>query len=182
MSRRPPTLQTQRLILRPFSIDDASRFSSWLVLSEVYATTLNIPHPYEDGIAEKWITAHSAQFSSDRGITLAITLATDGLLIGAIALGALPQHQRAELGYWIGVPYWNNGYCTEAALTVIRYGFEELGLHKITSRYIVGNHASEKVMIKAGMKKEGELADEVLKDGAFHTLGVYGLIKLPRRS
>ena len=177
MSRRPPTLRTERLILRPFSIDDASRVQQLAGANEVYATTLNIPHPYEDGIAEKWIATHTSQFFSDKGVTLAVTLAADGLLIGAIALGTLPQHRRAELGYWLGVPYWNNGYCTEAANAVIRYGFEELGLHKITSRYITGNRASEKVMMKAGMKKEGELADEVLKDGVFHTVGVYGLIK-----
>lgn len=177
MTRRPPTLRTQRLILRPFSLDDAARVQQLAGAREVYATTLTVPHPYEDGMSEGWIASHASQFYSGKGVTLAVTLAEDGLLIGAVALGAVPQHQRAELGYWIGVPYWNNGYCTEAAIAVIQYGFEQLGLHKITSRYLAGNPASERVMMKAGMKKEGELADEVLKDGVFHTIGVYGRVK-----
>jgi [ribosomal protein S5]-alanine N-acetyltransferase len=176
MSKQLPTLRTQRLLLRPFSIDDALRVQQLAGAKEVYATTLTVPHPYADGMAEKWIATHTAQFYSDRGVAFAVTRGTDGLLIGAISLGILQQHRRAELGYWIGIPYWNNGYCTEAAIAVIRHGFEERHLHKITSRYIVGNVASETVMIKAGMKKEGELADEVLKDGVFHTIGVYGLI------
>jgi RimJ/RimL family protein N-acetyltransferase len=80
------------------------------------------------------------------------------------------------------VPFWNEGYCTEAAIAVIRYGFEELNLHKIASRFMTGNLASERVMLKAGMRKEGELIDEIYKDGAFRSLGVYGLVTAQLRS
>jgi len=177
MLEHQSTLRTQRLLLRPFSIVDAPRVQHFAGAREVYATTLNIPHPYADGLAELWIASHVVQFNSGKGATFAITLAEDGELVGAIGLGVQPQHQRAELGYWVGVPYWNRGYCTEAAVAVIRYGFDELGLHKITSRHLAGNYASERVMVKAGMRKEGELVDEICKDGAFRTLGVYGLVK-----
>jgi ribosomal-protein-alanine N-acetyltransferase len=177
VNKLPPTLRTKRLILRPFDLDDASRTRELAGAREVYATTLNIPHPYEDGVAERWIASHDAQFFGGKGVTLAITLAQEGLLIGAISLGVQPTHRRAELGYWVGVPYWNNGYCTEAATALVRYGFEVLNLHKITSRYVVGNRASERVMEKLGMSKEGELRDEIWKEGSFRTLGVYGLVK-----
>ena len=173
----PPTLRTNRLILRPFSIADAPRVQQLAGALEVYSTTLNIPHPYGDGLAEQWIASHPAQFYGGKGATFAITLAGADELIGAIGLAVLRQHQRAELGYWVGVPYWNKGYCTEAAIAVIRYGFDELDLHKITSRHMVDNHASERVMIKAGMRKEGEMVDEIYKDGVFRTLGVYGLVR-----
>ena len=156
-------------------IADAPRVQALAGTREVYATTLNIPHPYSDGLAEQWIASHAVQFYAGKGATFAITLAEG--LVGAIGLGIQPQHQRAELGYWVGAAYWNQGYCTEAAIAVIRYGLDQLGLHKITSRYLVGNHASERVMVKAGMRKEGELVDEIYKDGAFRTLGVYGLVK-----
>ena len=158
-------------------IADAPCVQALAGTKEVYATTLNVPHPYSDGLAEQWIASHAVQFYAGKGATFAITLAEGGDLVGAIGLGVQPQHQRAELGYWVGVPYWNQGYCTEAAIAVIRYGLDALGLHKITSRHMVGNHASERVMVKAGMNKEGELVDEVYKDGAFRTLGVYGLVK-----
>jgi RimJ/RimL family protein N-acetyltransferase len=172
-----PTLRTQRLLLRPFALADASRVQLLAGAREVYATTLNIPHPYADGLAEQWIASHAVQFNSGDGATFAITLAADGELVGAIGLRTHAAHRRAELGYWIGVPFWNEGYCTEAAIAVIRYGFEGLNLHKITSRYMAGNLASERVMVKAGMRKEGELIDEIYKDGAFRSLGVYGLVK-----
>jgi RimJ/RimL family protein N-acetyltransferase len=177
VTKRLPILRTDRLVLRPFTLDDAARVRALAGAREVYATTLNIPHPYDDGIAESWIRSHQPQFEIGQGVTLAVTLETDGLLIGAIGLLIQTAHRRAELGYWLGVPYWNHGYCTEAARAIIGYGFDVLGLHKITSRYILGNDASERVMIKAGMRKEGELVDEILKDGCFHTLGVYGLIR-----
>lgn len=177
MLTHPPTLRTQRLLLRPFAIADAPRVQLLAGTREVYATTLNVPHPYVDGLAEQWIASHEMQFYSEKSVTFAVTLAEGGELVGAIGLRTQPQHQRAELGYWVGVPYWNKGSCTEAAVAVIRYGFDDLSLHKITSRHMVGNHASERVMVKAGMRKEGELTDEIYKDGAFRTLGVYGLVK-----
>jgi RimJ/RimL family protein N-acetyltransferase len=176
MLNHQPTLPTNRLLLRPFVISDAPRVQHLAGAREIYATTLTVPHPYADGLAEQWIASHAVHFYSGKGITLAMTLADAGELVGAIGLRVHPQHQRAELGYWVGVPYWNNGYCTEAAVAVIRYGFE-LGLHKITARHLIGNEASKRVMVKAGMRKEGELIDEIYKDGAFHTVDVYGLVR-----
>ncbi len=167
MSRDLPTLGTRRLVLRPFAPTDAPRVQFLAGAREIYATTLNLPHPYGAGLAEQWIGSHAAAFDGGKGVTLAITLADNGEFVGAIGLRAQSEHQRAELGYWIGVPYWNRGYCTEAAVAVIRYGFDELGLHKITSRHLKGNHASERVMVKAGMRKEGELVDEVYKRWCF---------------
>lgn len=172
----PPSLETDRLLLRPFAISDASRVQTLAGAARVYETTLNIPHPYQDGMAEEWIASHASQFYDGGGVTLAVTLKSDGSLIGAIGLMAVPSHQRAELGYWIGVPYWNNGYCTEAAIVIIRYGFDVLKFHKITANHLECNVASGRVMKKAGMAKEGVLVDEVRKDGSFHTLIVYGLI------
>jgi RimJ/RimL family protein N-acetyltransferase len=127
-------------------------------------------------MAEKWIASHASLFYDGRGVTLAMTLKSDETLIGSISLGTTKPHRRAELGYWVGVPHWGRGYCTEAAIAIIKYGFDELGLHKVTSRYMAGNPASGHVMQKAGMVQEGLLREEVLKDGKFHDLVVYGLL------
>lgn len=177
MVRHPPTLSTERLILRPFSLDDAPRVQDLAGERKIYATTLNVPHPYEDGMAEVWIASLSLKFYTDEGVFLAVTLKDDDRLVGSVSLTAIAEHKRADLGYWIGVPYWGNGYCTEAAIAIIRYGFDKLGYHKITARHVNTNPASGKVMIKAGMRKEGELVDEMLKDGEFQTLSVYGVLR-----
>ena len=174
--KHPPTINTERLILRPFQISDADQVQTLAGAYEVYRTTLNIPHPYEDGMAEKWIASHASLFYDGRGVNLAITLKSDHTLIGAIGIGITKPHHRAELGYWIGVPYWGQGNCTEAAVAIIEYGFSELGLHKVTSRYMAGNPASGRVMEKAGMVREGTLRDELHKDGEFHDIVVFGLL------
>ena len=174
--KHPPILETERLVLRPFQISAAARVKALAAAPEIYRMTLNIPHPYEDGMAEKWIATHASQFYEGSGVNLAVTLKADGILIGAIGLDATPRHQRAELGYWIGVPYWGNGYCTEAAVAVVRYGFTVMNYHKITSSHMEGNPASGRVMQKAGMRREGALVDEVVKDGRYHTMIVYGII------
>jgi len=172
----PPTIETERLILRPFQISDAPRVKELAGAYEIYRPTLNIPHPYEDGMAERWISTHDAQFYSGEGVNLAVTLKGEDFLVGAIGLGASAKHNRAELGYWIGVPYWGNGYCTEAAIAMIRYGFEVMHLHKITCSHMEWNQASGRVMQKSGMRKEGTLIDHVMKDGEYHTMVLYGIL------
>jgi ribosomal-protein-alanine N-acetyltransferase len=153
-----PTLKTARLILRPFATSDAPRVQQLAGAREIADTTATIPHPYPDGLAEEWIGKHAENFDSGKAVNLAITLAETGELVGAISLmGISRDHARAELGYWIGVPYWNRGYCTEAAAAVVAYGFAELGLNRITSHYFVRNPASGRVLEKIGMVHEGLL-------------------------
>lgn len=181
MIKRPPVLRTERLILRPFTLDDADAVRRLAGAREIYEMTQNVPHPYEEGMAERWIATHTSQFLDGRGVTLAITRSSGGEVIGAIGLGAAPAHRSAELGYWLGVAYWNNGYTTEAAAELVRYGFQELGYHRIHSRHFVQNPASGRVMQKIGMSREGEFVDEALKDGRFMTLVHYGLINPAER-
>ena len=172
----PPTISTERLVLRPFRIEDAPAVQELAGAREVYATTENVPHPYEDGMAEEWIASLAGKFESREQVALAITLADGGALVGSISLRVTVPHRRAALGYWIGVPFWGRGYATEAAAAMIRYGFDELELHRISAQHMSGNPASGRVMEKAGMRKEGELVDGILKDGVFHTLVVYGIV------
>ncbi len=176
MTTDPPILKTERLILRPFLISDAQRVKELAGDRRIYDTTLNVPHPYEDGMAEQWISSHQANFNSNRGLVLALTIKDKEGIIGTVGLNSNPNQKKAELVYWIGFPYWNKGYCTEAAKKIVDYGFSSLGYHKISARYMVNNPASGKVMEKIGMKREGILIDEEFKDGEFHTLVLYGII------
>jgi ribosomal-protein-alanine N-acetyltransferase len=170
------TLRTERLVLRPFSLTDAPDVMRLAGDIRVYETTLLIPHPYGERIAESWISTHQAVFYEEGGAIFAICL-TNGSLIGAISLNRSGLFNGAELGYWIGPAYWNCGYCTEAVKAVLNYGFKELGYHKISARHFVGNSASGRVMQKAGMVREGVLRDEVMKDDHYITVEVYGILR-----
>jgi RimJ/RimL family protein N-acetyltransferase len=176
LPKQRPILKTERLILRPFSIGDASEVQRLAGEEDIAATTLNVPHPYEDGLAEKWIQSHTEAYEKGKMVNFAITL-NDKRLIGAISLGITKSHERAELGYWIGKEYWRRGYCTEAAKAVVKFAFDVLGLHKVTAHFLTRNPASGRVMEKIGMKYEGLFREHVRKWGKFEDLKSYGLLK-----
>jgi ribosomal-protein-alanine N-acetyltransferase len=89
--------------------------------------------------------------------TLSIYLKESNLLIGAIGLHVTKEAHRGEVGYWIGKDFWGQGYASEAAGEMIRFGFEELALNKIDDSELTRNPASMRVLEKVGMKKEGIL-------------------------
>src|SRR6478736_7801512 len=123
-------IRTGRLILRPFALTDAHQIKALAGDQRIYETTLCIPSPYEEGMAESWIATHQRCFYEGLGAVYAICQQS-GLLIGAVSLARNSPFNRAELGYWIGVDFWNRGYCTEAAKAMVEYGFEVLAYHKI---------------------------------------------------
>jgi|SRR5882672_11216998 len=172
-----PTLETTRLILRPFTVADAPDVQRLAGDREIASTTLNVPHPYADGMAEQWISTHQAKYESGELANFAIVRRADNTLIGAIGLRINQQHTHAELGYWIGKPYWNAGYCTEAAHAVVAYGFEGLGLHRIHASHLTRNPASGRVMQKIGMYYEGCLRQHVNKWEVFEDLALYGILR-----
>jgi ribosomal-protein-alanine N-acetyltransferase len=159
------TLHTQRLILRPFEIADARDVQRLAGDHAIADTTLNIPHPYEDGMAEQWIATHQPQLEAGEGRVFAIVLQATGELVGAIGLVINHRFDRAELGYWIGRPYWNQDYCTEAGRAILWYGFTELNLHRIHAYHLSRNPASGRVMEKLGMTREGLLRQHAKKWG-----------------
>ena len=172
-----PRLETERLVLRPFLTSDAPEVMRMAGDADIAATTLNIPHPYEPGMAETWIASHQEGFESGKVVNFAITRREDGALVGAIGLVLTAAHRRAELGYWVGKEHWNRGYATEAAGAVLRHGFEVLALHRIEAHHMSRNPASGRVMQKNGMQHEGRLAQHVLKNGVFEDLELYGLLR-----
>jgi RimJ/RimL family protein N-acetyltransferase len=169
-----PTLISQRLVLRPFTPVDAPEVQRLAGSPEVSSMTLNIPHPYEDGMAEGWIARHGPEFEADTMAVLAITAA--GVLVGAISLRLERAHRRAELGYWVGYPYWGQGYATEAAATMLEYGFTTLGLNRIQATHLVRNPASGRVMQKVGMRFEGIQREHFWKNGRPETIARYAIL------
>jgi len=105
-----PTLETKRLILRPFRLNDAPAVQELAGERDIADTTMNIPHPYEDGMAEDWIGGHEPGYEDEKIATFAIVLRDCAELVGAIGLQIDRGLNKAELGYWIGKPFWNLGY------------------------------------------------------------------------
>jgi [ribosomal protein S5]-alanine N-acetyltransferase len=178
---RQPNLETTRLLLRPFRTADADDVQRLAGDRDVADTTLKIPHPYEDGMAEKWIANHRDWFDHGQQAVFAVTRKDDGRLLGAIGLRIERDDQRAELGYWIGKPYWGQGFCTEAARAILSFGFEQLGLHRVQACHFTRNRASGRVLQKVGMTQEGRLREHSRKWDAFEDIEVFGLVADERR-
>jgi len=175
-----PILHTERLILRSFTLEDAPEVQRLAGDKDIAATTCAIPHPYEDGMAEEWISTHAADFENGTGISLAIILKendkrTKPVLIGAINISIDKIEKIGELGYWIGKPYWNNGYCTEAASVILSYAFDVIKLRSIHAFHIGRNLASGRVLKKIGMKFEECFEKQVEKWGVLEDLVKYNI-------
>jgi RimJ/RimL family protein N-acetyltransferase len=175
--KKRPTIETDRLLLRPFELSDAKDVQSLAGDRAIADTTLNIPHPYGDGMAEEWISTHQPKFEAGELSNFAIVLKTSGRLIGGIGLRIVPRFERAELGYWIGRPYWKNGYCTEASRAVLQYSFSVLRLNRICAKHLSRNPASGRVMQKVGMVHEGRARQHVKKWDKFEDLELYGILR-----
>ena len=174
---RIPRLETTRLVLRSFSPDDAMEVERLAREREIAAGTLNIPHPYPEGAARQWIVTHPPNFEAGLSVNFCIERAADGALLGSVGMGLERSHERAELGYWIGRPYWGEGYATEAAAAVVAYGFEALGLNRIYAYHFHNNPASGRVLEKVGMTYEGCRRQHTLKWGEYLDNVAYGILR-----
>ena len=168
-----PTLETVRLRLRPYREADIPELLPVIGTREVAATTLRIAHPYTEQDARDFL----ALAQEPGKIWLAITRVEDGRQIGGIGLRVDEQHQHAELGYWLGVPYWGHGYATEAAREMLRYGFAELGLHRIFASHFKHNAASGRILLKLGMRHEGCQREHLRKWEQFVDSELYGILR-----
>lgn len=172
-----PVIRTDRLVLRPFERSDAEEVRRLAGAFEIADTTLNIPHPYPPELAESWIESHGPRLVLGEQVTYAIVRDHDDRLVGAIGLVIRRQFDRAEMGYWIGVPYWGNGYCTEAARALLDVAFGPLGLNRVHATHLTRNPASGRVMQKIGMVHEGRARQHVRKWDRFEDLELYGILR-----
>lgn len=176
--REIPTLVTGRLILRPFNLSDAPILQRLAGDFAIADTTAAIPHPYPDGAAENWINTHEHEFAANRMLALAITLKEAGSLAGCVSIDAIDMAiGSGELGYWIGKDFWGQGYCTEAASAVMKYGFEEIDLNRVCARHLARNPASGRVMQKLGMKQEGYQRQAFVKWGLYEDYVLYAILR-----
>ncbi|WOX56413.1 MULTISPECIES: GNAT family N-acetyltransferase [unclassified Methanoculleus] len=173
-----PTLATDRLLLRSFTLADAHAVQRLCGDYAVAATTL-LPYPYPDGLAEVWITSICGGIERGDAAAFAVTLAGKGTLIGGVRLRIDADHARGELGFWVAQPCWSRGYATEAVRAVIDYGFCVLGLHRIYAMHFSRNPASGRVMEKCGMVHEGCFREHVRKWSVYEDVDLWGIVREP---
>ena len=143
-------IETERLILRRFENNDAKQVQLLAGDRKVSSATANIPYPYPNGLAEKWIANHAQNFVDKSTVTYAVSLKSSGELIGCVSMMNLSSEQP-ELGYWLGADYWGNGYCTEACIALIEFCIEFFSLAAIYGKHLSRNPASGEVMKKCGL-------------------------------
>lgn len=147
-----PTLETERLLLRPFRAADAAAVAALAGSWDVARMLARVPHPYTHEMAEAWIATHVPLWQS--GEELVFCIEYDGKMVGSIGL----QRSREgtyELGYWLGKTWWGRGLATEAAKRVVRFAFEELGAIRMVSGHLADNPASGRVLEKCGFRYTG---------------------------
>lgn len=143
-----PELATERLLLRPVAEADIPAIVELAGDAAVSGWTGSIPHPLDAEAVTAWLASHGAE--GER--TFAVTAKEDGALIGMIGIMPVAGTPRAEIGYWIGRPYWGRGFATEALRRIVTFAFAELGLARLEAGVFVGNAASARVLEKAGFK------------------------------
>ena len=140
-------LQTKRLILRPWSENDAEELYKYASDPEVGPPAGWPPHTSAENSREIIRTVLSAPE------TYAVCLKENGKPIGSVGLHRNDLAERDdeyELGYWIGKPFWGQGLIPEASRELLRYAFEDLGMNRIWCGYYDGNEKSLRVQEKLG--------------------------------
>lgn len=168
-------METERLYLRSFKAEDAPVIQELAGAIEIARNTF-VPHPYEDGMAMKFIKQSLSKSNSGEWANFAIILKKEDALIGSLGYKDIDRkHGRAEFGYWIGKPYWGEGYATEAVRELVNFGFSNLKLHRVYATPFGSNKASQRVLEKVGLKREGRLKDHIFHYDEYHDLVFYGL-------
>jgi len=142
-------LKTDRLTLRPLRASDAEAVIALAGDADVARMTARIPHPCTLQDADQWI----ARAIQSNEVVFAIV--RQGALIGCA--GYMPEENAsAEVGFWIGKPFWNNGFATEAARAVAEHAFASGELRVLTAGHFTDNPASGRVLEKLGFTHTGE--------------------------
>ncbi|MDD3367226.1 MAG: GNAT family N-acetyltransferase [Sphaerochaetaceae bacterium] len=149
-----PILTSRRLILRPFTLDDAQALFAWagdIEVTKYLRFTAHRDISESKKVIQRWIE----EAKKPPLFHWAIMLREDNRVIGSISIEILSAHDnRGEVGYCIAKSDWNQGYATEALRTVLEFGLERAGFHRIEACHSVENPGSGKVMKKAGMLLE----------------------------
>ncbi len=171
------TLETNRLILRKMTLDDAQDMYEYASDPEVAKFVIwDFHKSIDDSIS--FLKSMIQKYENKEVSEWGIIYKESNKFIGTCGyLWWNPTHASAEVGYALSRKYWDIGIMTEAIREVIKFGFEKMGLNRIEARCKLLNIASQKVMEKVDMKFEGIMREGLFAKGFYHDLKVYSILK-----
>ncbi len=176
-----PKLHTRRLCLRAFSTEDRARVAALVNDPDIVRDlrTFDIPYTKVDALA--WLETLQPAWEQGLAAVFALCLGHGSAapVVGAAGLVIDTPSQRAECGYWIGKDYWRKGICSEALPALLDFGFNQLGLNRITAECLTRNVASTALLTKVGFTREGLFRRHFRKreDEPFQDVIAWGFLK-----
>jgi RimJ/RimL family protein N-acetyltransferase len=169
----------QNVIIRKIALSDAKDIYENLKDKDITKLMrMEIPNGYNVSHAKKLISQFLKDFSVGKGYAFSIVLKKSNNLIGVIDFFKVNKDtKKAELRYWIGKKYWGLGYTQEAVNLILKFGFSELKLHRISASHFQENEASGKVLLRTGFQLEGIMRDAVLKNGKWYNAVQYSILE-----
>ncbi|WP_420644158.1 GNAT family N-acetyltransferase [Candidatus Leptofilum sp.] len=173
-----PQLETERLVLREFRLDEADRAALFRIFSDGRVTRFyNLKTFTEPDEAQRLLTKRHDRFWQGRGVRWAIVPRGQDELIGSCGFNELNYKKKVgELGYELARPYWQRGIMTEAVSAIISYGLAHLPMERIEAWVMPQNRASANLLLKLGFQSEGVLERKGYWDGRFHDLELFSLL------
>ncbi len=150
----PPALTTDQLGLRFHRMGDLDRLVELIGNIEVARYLARVPHPYSRSEGESFITATMNGVTAEGELVYAITLKGEDGIIGAA--GLMMDGGGAELGYWLGEPYWGRGYAREAGAALIDLAFGALSVDRVYANVRAENQPSRRLLAALGFRERGE--------------------------
>ncbi|MBI5037288.1 MAG: GNAT family N-acetyltransferase [Candidatus Kerfeldbacteria bacterium] len=174
---RVPTIITQQFTLRAHRMSDVASIVRNVNDRTIARNTAAIPYPYRPSDARTWILR--CQRKNRQAVPTDIVWVIDvgGGAVGAIGLHHIKPRHKAELGYWLGKSYREQGIMSAAVALVTRWGFQHLSLARIYAFTYVYNPISSQVLLKNGFRYEGRLRKNTRKSGKLVDVNVYAKVK-----
>ncbi len=165
-------LESDRLLLRPFSLADAE--DVFLYASDELVTKY-LTWPAHKNMSD--IMEVVKTYYLDKPGIYAIELKSESKCIGGIDLRLFNDHDKASFGFVLNRHYWNKNYMTEALNLILDLSFSKLNLNRVDATHYVGNEGSGRVMQKCGMHYEGTGLQEVKIKGMYFDVVHYAILK-----
>ncbi|MCX6352497.1 MAG: GNAT family N-acetyltransferase [Bacteroidetes bacterium] len=171
-----PVLETDRLILRKFTKDDAAQLM-FMRTDDRTMKYINKARPKTIDEVYALLTKIDGMIDNNEGIAWGMVLKTDQSLIGHISFHrVVKEHYRAEIGYMLHPYFWGIGLMSEAVTALVKFGFSSMKLHSIEAIINPENNASRQVLLKQGFTKEAYFKEDYFYDGIFYDSEHYGLV------
>ena len=173
----PPSLRTERLVLRRMRRDDRDDMYEYASNPAVTQYLLWEPHTDRHYTA-RYLSYVQSRYRAGEFFDWAIIDSSSSKMIGTCGFCAIDfDNSSAEVGYVLNPAFWHLGIATEALSEVIRFGFSVLGLNRIEAKYILENTASLRVMQRAGMMLEGISRSALLHRGKYVSVGTCSILR-----